>query len=180
MKKTSVEVPFFVASVADHASVKNELINLISSSPSEEYRTAAESIGASDWTIPADVPRLYFPKIYEVLEPYIYGFMEEMQAKNIEIQNYWFQQYQHNDWHGWHVHPQTMYGMVYYIEMADDAPCTNLLVKNSASAPKVKEGDILFFPSILFHASPANNSTTRKTVFVANLSFSHYAGAIKP
>jgi ectoine hydroxylase-related dioxygenase (phytanoyl-CoA dioxygenase family) len=36
--------------------------------------------------------------------------------------------------------------------------------------PEVREGEILFFPSNIWHRSPPNNTNTRKTVVPFNIS----------
>ena len=175
MNKTMVEVPVFVYTVKNHAEVKDELLQLIADTPSGPYKTGAEDIGNTDWVTPADTPRPYYDKMIETLLPYIQQFRMEMRAERVKWDNFWFQQYERSEWHGWHVHPATMYGLVYYVELPDGAPPTNLLVDKNVVVPDAKEGDVLFFPSILFHTSPANTGVGRKTALVMNLNLENYA-----
>jgi hypothetical protein len=175
MKKIMVEVPVFIYSVENHTEVKSELLQLIEETPSGPYKTNAEDIGNSDWITAPEIERPYYSKMIETLMPYMLKFKDEMQADRITWDNFWFQQYESNEWHGWHIHPKSMYGMVYYLELPKESPPTNLMVNKEVLVPEAKEGDILFFPSILFHTSPKNTGSGRKTALVMNINLEEYS-----
>jgi hypothetical protein len=176
MKKTMVEVPVFVYTVENHEAVKPELLRLISDTPARPYITGNENIGRSDWFEPPHSPRPYYKKVMELLSPIVAEFQSEMRAEKVHWDNYWFQQYENSgEWHGWHVHPHTMYGMVYYVELPDGSPATTLRTDCGIVVPDVKEGDVLLFPSQLFHRSAPNQGSGRKTAVVMNLNFDEYA-----
>jgi len=174
MKKTLVEVPVFIYTVENHAEVKPELLRLIAETPSSPVHDDGQHIHKSDWNTPTSV-RPYYEKMMEIFKPALLDFQDQVGAKRVQMHNYWFQQYEKNGEHDWHNHPKTMYGMVYYVELPDGSPPTNLLANNQVVVPDAKEGDILFFPSILLHRSPPNTGSGRKTSLVMNLNFEGYA-----
>ena len=86
----------------------------------------------------------------------------------IDMNDFWFQQYEIGNAHGWHVHSQNFTG-VYYLELPeDDDNETRVLSGNEMLIPKVKEGDICLFPSFAIHAAPIITSTKRKTILSYN------------
>ena len=170
MKKMMVEVPVFVYTVENHEEVKPELLRLIAETPSLSMCNEGQCIHNSDWAAGTNV-RPYYEKMMEVFTPALLDLQTKLGVTNIKVSNYWFQQYKKDEWHGWHVHASSLYGMVYYVELPDGSPPTHLLVNGQTIVPDAKEGDILFFPSILFHTSPANTGVGRKTALVMNLNF---------
>ena len=80
-----------------------------------------------------------------------------------------YEEYKNNDFHNWHNHPRVQFTNVYYIELPDGMK-TELWGEEDID---VKEGDILTFPSYIFHQSKVNNTNKRKTVVSFNTSFDH-------
>ena len=59
--------------------------------------------------------------------------------------------------------------LVYYVELEDGAPPTVLQTDAGLLYPDVKEGQALIFPSVFYHTSPKNESSSTKTVIATNL-----------
>jgi len=173
MKTTIVEVPVFIYTVENHNEVKPELLRLIAETKSSAMCDDNQRMQNTDWSVETNV-RPYYEKMIEVFRPALLAFQAKVNARSVQMGNYWFQQYEKDDFHRWHVHPSSMYGMVYYVELPDGSPPTHLLVNGQTITPDAKEGDILFFPSILYHTSPKNTGAGRKTSLVMNFNFDGY------
>jgi hypothetical protein len=156
-------------SLNNHKEHKLNLLKLIKEIPEVKSKESYEDLSKSDWYLPTNYKRLYWDYFINLLEP----FKKEMQQKfggQLDIQNYWFQQYTKNNFHNWHNHDRCHFSSVYYLEL----PSVKLITqfKNKLSF-KAKEGDIITFPSYLFHRSPMNKTNKRKTVIVFNSSIVH-------
>jgi hypothetical protein len=95
----------------------------------------------------------------------------------IVFSNFWFQQYYNSDFHGWHVHMHCHWTNVYFAELPDLNIKTEIMKfgNNELITYDVQEGDIISFPSMLYHRSPPNPSNNRKTIISFNTNFiSHF------
>jgi ectoine hydroxylase-related dioxygenase (phytanoyl-CoA dioxygenase family) len=87
------------------------------------------------------------------------------------IDNMWFQQYKKNDKHSWHTHGLSNFSNVYFVELPLKSLATEILNVNNLN---LKEGDLLTFPSHLYHRSPINKTNKRKTIISFNCDFVNY------
>lgn len=93
-----------------------------------------------------------------------------------QVRQDWFNQYDPGSGseHPFHVHTGGHINCagVYYVELDDKSLGTILRESDSQLEvqPEVREGEILFFPSNIWHRSPPNNTNTRKTVVPFNIS----------
>jgi len=132
-----------------------------------------DMIHATDWTYEnSDVKKPYAEEMFGLLRPAFDEFALFIDCKELQLSTHWFQRYDKLGNHDWHVHSNTMFGMVFFAELPEGAPPTELRWKGIPYTPDVKQGDVLFFPSFLYHRSPENQSDGRKTVFVTNINFS--------
>lgn len=90
----------------------------------------------------------------------------------------WFQSSETNDHHSIHNHGALGYTAVCYIEYDSDvhtptqfiAPYLNPLTGNVIRyCPKVSEGSIVFFPSMIPHYTERNDSDKRRTIVSFNI-----------
>lgn len=165
-KQIHLECSALVFDVENHAEKKDKILQQINDF---SEATSYVDISRSDWDLPASVKRPYYDLMVELLNPVIQQFVDFYGYKSADWCNYWFQQYENGDWHDVHTHPGTMFSVVYYIELPDDAPSTELYVSGEKVSTNAKEGQVLIFPSILYHSSPKNNSERRKTIIATNL-----------
>ena len=74
-----------------------------------------DSVSKLDWDRSKDISRpwvrLFVPNFLETIEE----FIRSMAYKKIELEDVWYQQYEKNDCHGWHIHGEHYTG-VYYLE----------------------------------------------------------------
>ena len=163
-------IPIIVDNFKAHSLIKTKVLNLIEHTEFTHLDSISEQISKTDWD------RKKKQKPY--LEPVVPYILEEarrvftrLNYVRFDLDQSWFQQYEHQDFHDWHRHPGTDWGFVYYIELPEDGPGTqfrNPLNKNETHTPIVKEGQFVMFPSFLEHRSAENQSKGRKTVIVTN------------
>jgi hypothetical protein len=162
-------LPILITKFERHKELKDQILNLIDDSISESSSHFSDKISKTDYYCQGS--NKYWDIIYPHLNYAMKYTMDKIQYDEWEIDGYWFQQYNHSDIHGWHYHPKTFYSNVYYLEKPKDGPGTELVVPLTGEiiSPKVEEGEILTFPSIMKHRSPTNISSERKTVIAFNI-----------
>jgi hypothetical protein len=176
--KYKLDVPFIVSKFKEHNHVKDTILDLISKQPSvEETGKIAgyqnnDRIFKTDWYVNSVDPREYWKFLFPYLDNHMAPVFANLYLKSCIYTNYWFQQYETLDTHGWHRHDRTFYSNVYYLELPKDGPRT--IFKNPFNGeeiihPDVEEGDILTFPSIVEHCSMPNVSSGRKTIISFNI-----------
>ena len=137
---------------------------------SQPFTRTESTIGKLDWFRSKDFENrpwvnLCWDMVTSKLNSMIY---RQYGLNGIDMNDFWFQQYETGDAHGWHIHCQNFTG-VYYLELPeDDDNETRVLSGNEMLTPKVKEGDICLFPSFAIHSGPKINSTKRKTILSYN------------
>ena len=159
----------FRTTIKNHVQHKSHLLKLIESIPQISSDSSnSEYISKSDWYLNSNYPRAYWRDFYHLLlGPWLKIMNSKYGHKEFEtkIANYWFQQYQKDNHHNWHVHSNCHFSSVYYLELPNKSLTTQFKHHKTIS---VKEGDILTFPAHLIHKSPINNSEKRKTVIAFN------------
>ena len=136
----------------------------------ESFKRTQSTIGKLDWFRSKDFENrpwvnLCWDMVTSKLNSMIY---RQYGLSGIDMNDFWFQQYETGDAHGWHIHSQNFTG-VYYLELPeDDDNETKVLSGNEMLTPKVKEGDICLFPSFAIHSAPIITSTKRKTILSYN------------
>lgn len=145
------------------------MLKMLELEKGKQLDTMGEQITKTDWTI--DSEREYVNTILPHIQSNVEPLFKRMNYLKFKFGSTWFQQYEKEDFHSWHRHPDTDWGLVYYLELPLDGPVTefrNPLDSNETILPKVKEGDFVLFPALLEHRSSENNSKARKTVIVTN------------
>ena len=140
-------------------------------SPTDEYNT--DSITNLDWSLARDFSRPWVQYFKPNLDDLLNNVVNTCGYKRCNIRELWFQQYQINDIHGWHIHGHNFTG-VYYLDLPTDAPktqITNPFNQEQILIPEVGEGDILVFPSYVIHEGPKLKENINKTIVSFNCLF---------
>ena len=86
------------------------------------------------------------------------------------LQNLWYQVYDSNDYHDWHIHANTSIANVIYLQLQDHSLVTQFkLSDGSIHVPDVNEGDTLVFNPTYSHRSPSNQTNTKKIILSFNV-----------
>ncbi len=175
IKVYSVDVPIIIFDLASHNEIKHCLLDILEKSFHTSSINKDDNITKTDYFIDIREPRLYV----DVLVPYLIEPLKDVYENIIKLEwrdtisfaTFWFQQYHQNDRHEWHNHPGSNYNAVYYLELPEDGPRTELKspISEDVIVPEVKEGQVLIFPSFFLHRSPESKSHKRKSIIAFNL-----------
>jgi hypothetical protein len=167
MKKYEVSIPVIVSTLENHSNIKASLLELIE----REQKISYDSISKTDWNISLNFDRDYVKIFTENAYSHMKNIFFDLGYSKFEIKNIWFQQYEKNSFHHWHLHSGVDFTNVYYLEL----PSTELItqIKNPMNFNEfvkinVNEGDILTMPGHIVHRSPKNLFGERKTVISFN------------
>ena len=180
MKKFNTDIPVIITHLAKHAEIKPILLNLIEEMPSNQMvpgEKNLDQITKTDWNLPDAQPRKYLDYVKPIIVDSVSETFSHFKINGIVFSNFWFQQYHNSDFHGWHVHMHCHWTNVYFVELPDLNIKTEIMKfgNNELISYDVQEGDIISFPSMLYHRSPPNLSNTRKTIISFNTNFiSHF------
>ena len=176
MERFNLNNFYYVHSLSTHKYLKDILLNSISDFVENNCLVSeGQNISNTDWNIDSSLEREWFNIFIknngeEIIDIYqnIYKNLD-VSNKNIEITNWWFQQYENNAYHGWHNHPESSFSNVYYLELPDQNEATELFSEgnNENITIDAKEGDLVIFPGYIPHRAK-NTSNKRRTVLVFN------------
>lgn len=164
---------FIISAFSKHFEIKNHLLKLLED---EELQSDVIDlfngkpngfiISKTDYFI----EKKQTPEYVKFFWPLMVDHLKFVMESNIEtFSNIWIQQYYQNSAHNWHDHPNSTYSAIYYVELDEESPGTLFKINDDLFSPSVSEGDVLIFPSHIFHCSPKNKSKKRKTVIAFNL-----------
>jgi hypothetical protein len=169
-----INTPVIVSKFKLHDSIKHKTLSLIDSftDAQEKIFDNTDSITKTDWNSNEDIEKDY----QSYIKPYLINHTAELfknyNSLGIRFGNLWFQQYDCNNKHDWHIHGLCHFTNVYFLELGDLEIKTEIKdVYGNIINYSATEGDILSFPSFLYHRSPTNNSKNRKTVISFNINF---------
>jgi hypothetical protein len=172
MNISNIGIPIFSIPIEEHYFVKEKALRLIEGACGTREYDENNEISKTDYFLDVRVEPEYGKFLLPILFPYIYKTLNEfVYSCDVTIRKYWYQQYLHTENHKLHIHGDTTWACVYYLELPYDGPKTtfqDILSKNYYT-PTVGEGEILLFPACLPHTSLPNNSHGRKTVVVCNV-----------
>jgi hypothetical protein len=155
--------------------IKEEILNNIKKmgkfSLIQENLINKQKIYNTDWHLNDSFVRYYQDNIINIFQDINIHInnLYSCDAK-LSIINYWFQQYEKNDYHQWHIHNSCIFSCVYYVDIQEDTPKTLFkLFDKSEIEIEMNEGEILIFPSYLEHISKLNKSDKTKTIISFNI-----------
>ena len=159
MKFFELKSFYIVTDIKEHQQIKPKLLSCIESMPQASINDGHEITSKTDWNIPSTHKREYLDIFYSVMKPYMKEMTSKLKCKKCEITNTWYQLYNKNDKHDWHVHPGANYSNVYYLSLPDKSIKTQLydiINESIVENIEVQEGQVLTFPAHIIHRSPIN------------------------
>lgn len=161
--------PLFKKSkVKDHAVIKEwflcEFQDWINDHP------CTNDAGFSDYHTDIDIPRPYYDLVNHYLRPYVDEFVSAWNGCD-PILDWWFAQYRDEEHHHkWHIHPGSLFGVVYQLELPNKSHATEFDGKSF----DLDEGDLIIFPAQWPHRSPPGGFG-QKTVIAGNVAYNNLA-----
>lgn len=169
-KTLTKECLFYVYDVPHHTAIKPKVLAGITVMGTHSVVEGDQQISNTDWYLSGNYLRPYRGELQNTFDLHI-NFINEIAGipKNslLELGNYWFQQYSQGDFHDWHLHGDSVFSNVYYVDLPDGASKTTLAMNGIEFEVDVAEGQILTFPSCFVHCSKPNK-TAVKTVVAFN------------
>jgi len=173
MKEFNLPLKYFVYDIPNHKTHKSNILSLINKIPKNSLLKENCEIHNTDWSLPKETKRDYADYFYkEIAKDYMGWFMKKYNLTNYIIKNIWYQQYNKNNFHNYHTHPNCNFTNIYFVETPIKEMITDIInLDNEKIDLKCKEGQIISFPSFLLHRSKINNTNLRKTIISFNSSF---------
>jgi hypothetical protein len=142
----------FLYDVPNHKEHKEEIINLIKQIPQNTYM----NISHCDYNLPNSLMKAwnnYFIKnIYFLWKNKFCDLINS----DLALSHSWFQWYEKNDFHDWHVHPGSHFTNVYYLNLPYKDMKTSIKDFDETKNIDISEGQIISFPGYWKHKSPPN------------------------
>ena len=117
----------------------------------------------------------YFHTVVDVIKPYLKSFMDGNPVEFVEM---WYQKYYNMVEHKTHCHGFTGWSSIIYVEFDPKVHQSTRFFSPfrqpwdcdvEVFQPKVKEGDMILFPSSVLHEAPVNRTDTRRTIISYNI-----------
>ena len=117
----------------------------------------------------------YLHTVVDVIKPYLKSFMDGNPVEFVEM---WYQKYYNLVEHKTHCHGFTGWSSIIYVEFDPKVHESTRFFSPfrqpwdcdvEVFQPKVKEGDMILFPSSLLHEAPVNRTNTRRTIISYNI-----------
>ena len=117
----------------------------------------------------------YFHTVVDVIKPYLKSFMDGNPVEFVEM---WYQKYYNMVEHKTHCHGFTGWSSIIYAEFDPKVHESTRFFSPfrqpwdcdvEVFQPKVKEGDMIIFPSSVLHEAPVNRTDTRRTIISYNI-----------
>jgi hypothetical protein len=175
IKELKIKFPIFKTKFFEHEKLKESLIKKINESSFIDENYNGDRINKFDWKISKNFNREWVKEIINPFYTQLNIFAKKMGYKRLIITDIWFQKYEKNSLHNWHVHGSNYTG-VYYLKLPKDhkSTLTQFLMPDNLKerfSIEANEGDILFFPSFLIHRAPPLKSTKNKIIVSWNCEF---------
>ena len=165
---------YIITDIKEHKENKDRLLSLINNMEA----SSVDNVSKTDWNLPRENKRHYKDLFLKIIHPYLNEMTDKLKFKLCKISNVWYQSYEKNSTHDWHVHPEVNYTNVYYLNLPDENIKTQLydIKENKIIDIELKEGQLLTFPANILHRSPINTSNSVKTIISFNTNFDGFTG----
>jgi hypothetical protein len=164
--------PIFVQRAVEHEKIKQQILDVINSNNIVSSSGAQELIANTDFYLADNFKeqkrKQYWDLIFPSIENHYNELIKITNQSRWWIDNYWFQSYNPEGFHNWHVHGSCMFSNVYYLELPEGAAKTSFKYLGAEFEVEVQEGDIITFPGFLPHCSKPNKAATAKHVIAFN------------
>ena len=160
MKQIPQTCEFYLHDVPNHAEVKHQLLDGIRAMGTHSFIEGLDKISNTDWHLKPDCYRPYFQHLHPIVTPHLRTIGQRVGVPEgiLNMSGYWFQQYLEGDYHGWHIHENSVFSNVYYVDLPEGASKTSFKLGGKEFEVPVKEGQILTFPSCFLHCSKPNSA----------------------
>lgn len=180
LQKIKLDSAIYKTRMREHDNIKKQILDIIETQSNGRriYDSNFDDLDITkcDYVTEGfhDSSHRYLPILRPHLLQELNEILPEMGYTKFHITNIWYQQYETDSVHGWHVHTDCQFSAVYYLELPESCPKTEFVIpfdQKETLNINVKEGDIVIFPSYCIHRAPKNTSTERKTIISWNSNY---------
>jgi hypothetical protein len=167
MKQIAQKCNFYLYKVDTHAEIKPKILSDIASMGVHSLIEHDQKISNSDWQLSRNYSRPYIQRIEGLISQHLAKLTQIANIptnSSLNFNNYWFQQYAEGDYHDWHIHKNSTYSNVYYVDLPQGAAKTTFRFREEEFSVDVEEGYILTFPSSFLHCSKPNKASTKTII----------------
>ena len=169
-------VPIVYYPIANWSENKKKILDALP--PEDDSQLEPNGTGLyTDFFINGKVKELpsYFHTVVDVIKPYLKSFMDGNPVEFVEM---WYQKYYNMVEHKTHCHGFTGWSSIIYVEFDPKVHESTRFFSPfrqpwdcdvEVFQPKVKEGDMIIFPSSVLHEAPVNRTDTRRTIVSYNI-----------
>ena len=169
-------VPIVYYPIANWSENKKKILDALP--PEDDSQLEPNGTGLyTDFFINGKVKELpsYFHTVVDVIKPYLKDFMDGNPVEFVEM---WYQKYYNMVEHKTHCHGFTGWSSIIYVEFDPKVHESTRFFSPfrqpwdcdvEVFQPKVKEGDMIIFPSSVLHEAPVNRTDTRRTIVSYNI-----------
>jgi len=127
------------------------------------------------WQSNTDVLPPYAPVLIDIIKPYLKKFVGDIP---ISFTDMWYQKYYNGSHHNTHNHGALGWSSVVYVEFDPAVHVATRLLSPFGNhidgtvmeyIPKIEEGDMIIFPSSIFHDSGVQWADKRRTIISYNM-----------
>jgi len=173
MKFYNLKSFYIISDIKEHLDNKILLLSLINTTKSSFIKEHGDFVTKTDWEFQNE-KREYLDKFYNMIKPYMNQMAHKLKCNEWNISSGWFQLYSKQSKHGWHLHTNTNYTNIYYLNLPNDKLKTQLYDirdEKIIDEIEVNEGQLLTFPANIIHRSPENYSDELKVIISFNSNF---------
>jgi len=177
MKKFKLNTACLIDNLKEHKDIRDTLISLIKDTKADildvENKYSKDLIHKLDFNNSIDDSRKWVQLVKPHLQNYFNKCAKKLGYQTCNITNLWFQQYNKNGQHGWHIHGGNYTG-IYYVKFSNKSAKTELMDPFSQDKKIIinaKEGDIVVFPSYVIHRATEQKNNEEKIIISFNFDF---------
>lgn len=168
MKLLSISAPVVIKKFSKHCELKEKILKDINMAEAENIKSIDTNISRCDWNLTFE--KSWTNTLIPYLEKEVIEIYKSLGYEEVMFYNIWFQQYSTGGNHNWHVHTECQWTNVYYLDLPDSCPKTEIFdpITGNITILDIEEGDLCCFPSYVIHRAPLNNSDKTKTIISFN------------
>ena len=169
-------VPIVYYPIANWAENKKKILDALPAEDESQLEPNGSGL-YTDFFVNAKIKEVpsYFHTVVDVIKPYLKSFMDGNPVEFVEM---WYQKYYNMVEHKTHCHGFTGWSSIIYAEFDPKVHESTRFFSPfrqpwdcdvEVFQPKVKEGDMIIFPSSVLHEAPVNRTDTRRTIVSYNI-----------
>ena len=159
-----------VSNYINHNRYKQILLDLIEKDDGEVYNDGTDIISKTDFFNKKFFINEQTNNLFKnEFENHLHTIFKNFSYNLLDVRQIWYQVYEKNNIHNWHPHAECHWTNVYLLHGNMKTEIKN--IKGELINYDAQEGDIITFPSYLYHRSPINTLNDKRVIISFNGNF---------